>query len=377
MSDLPKRIHTKTKIVITKSYDIAKRRTSTPVRAFNKKNQGFVSRNRGKIAVGAALGALAILGFAGPIAYSKLSVIYKDSIDKYKKNIEDFANEIIRNAKEQRDNYSGARAARDLKELKANQERARILEEQAQETLRRSLLAKQQLELAQKKLEDQRALDEINENLAKLEEQKRQSDREEAAKLEQQRILQEQEKQKSIQEAKRQEEILVRQQQEQRRAEEARQLQEQQRKDRETAEMYRIQEERIRQEQAISQQRELLVQEKNSNKALKFKEASNPQDCSPAEEARLEREFRKRSQNLISYLRKIEQCKDRTVLSIIDDDANTVPCENSAKMKSDYFDGNNIIRTHLNNCKTKKLRDGNAAYFNTIKNAKAKVDSGI
>jgi hypothetical protein len=110
---------------------------------------------------------------------------------------------------------------------------------------------------------------------------------------------------------------------------------------------------------------------------LKFKEASNPQDCSPVEEARLEREFRKRSQNLISYLRKIEQCKDRTVLSIIDDDGQRIPCENSAKMKSDYLDGNNIIRTHINNCKTKKLRDGNAAYFNNIKNAKAKVDSGI
>jgi hypothetical protein len=371
MSDLPKRIHTKTKIVITKSYDIAKRRTSTPVRAFNKKNQGFVSRNRGKIAAAAAIGALAILGFAGPIAYSKLS------IDKYKKNVDDFANEIIRISKEQRDNYSGARAARDLKELEANQERARVLQEQQQETLRRSLLAKQELELAQKKLEDQRALDEINANLAKLEEQKRQSDREEAAKLEQQRILQEQEKEKSIQEAKRQEEILVRQQQEQRRAEEARQFQEQQRKERETAEMYKIQEERIRQEQLVIQQRELLVQEKNTKKALKFKEASNPQDCSPVEEARLEREFRKRSQNLISYLRKIEQCKDRTVLSIIDDDGQRIPCENSAKMKSDYLDGNNIIRTHINNCKTKKLRDGNAAYFNNIKNAKAKVDSGI
>jgi hypothetical protein len=159
MSDLPKRIHTKTKIVITKSYDIAKRRTSTPVRAFNKKNQGFVSRNRGKIAAAAAIGALAILGFAGPIAYSKLS------IDKYKKNVDDFANEIIRISKEQRDNYSGARAARDLKELEANQERARVLQEQQQETLRRSLLAKQELELAQKKLEDQRALDEINANL--------------------------------------------------------------------------------------------------------------------------------------------------------------------------------------------------------------------
>jgi hypothetical protein len=361
------KLRSKTKIVITKSYDIAKKRTSTPVRAFNKKNQGFVSRNRGKIAAATALAALAVIGLTAPTIYSKHGEALKRGVEEYKRMVEGAAKKLLAIAKEQQDLFSGAKAARDLAELKVNQEKSMALAREAEELTRKSLLAKQELELAQKKLEEQRKIDEMNAKIAQLQDQERAEKEQEK---EREIILQRQEEMK-----------LIQQQEQSRKAEEIKQITIRQAKEQQLQEFYRQQEERIRlqkqKEMVADRDRNILIDEKNNKMAVKLREAKNPKDCSSQDQEKLEQKLRRRTQGIINYMRKIEQCKDRTVLSILDDENEVVPCENISKMKADYLEGNNTLRLHINNCKNKKVRDANAMYFDNIRNAKSKVDTGI
>jgi hypothetical protein len=320
-----------------------KRSKSKSVKAFDK-GSTFIGRHRNKILATAGIVALAAATLVLPKAYNKGVHVYRDLVSKY--NL--VYNELVRILRNKiidfQDALSEAKQYQDTTTLNRERQKATELAQSIEKISQEKLLAKQQLELEQKKIEYSKKIEESND-------------------LEAQRI--------AIARAKYQEEEMLRIQAKNKREQEIIYARERQLKEQEIKRVYDTEELRITKSRINPEK----PTKRESRTKLWF-DIFNLDECS-TKLPQLENELKNRVNSVINYMSKIEKCKERTVLSIIDSNNNVIMCDEISIMREDYLKGNNTLKSLINTCKLRNQRNQNRDYFKNINNAKAKVDSGF